>query len=165
MWQLNLGLLREEKMAKRTIMRMKKMPNRPVRYMERKECPIGDGDTLDKIARFFIDIGIHPTEVRFECYNDYDDYVSCSFYASAPESEEAFNAKIAKYELKLQAYNAWYERNKESIEVELAKKQEQAKEKKIKAEERAKKNLELDRIRTAKELARIDKKLKQISPR
>jgi hypothetical protein len=141
------------------LIKMRPKPKRPVRATKKYRWFLEEGESLGGIARYFIQLGFSPEDVRFGGnYSEYD-YNEYYFYIEGPESEEEFGARLLEYEQKMQKYHNWYEENRALIEQELERRRLVAEEKKIKDEEKAKKRLIKAKEKAIKELAKIEKQL------
>ena len=142
---------------------MKAKPKRPKKGTERITWHLDEGETLESVARYFIDSGIHPSDVKVvREYDNWDDDESYYFCGTRSESDEKYNSRLARYEAQMRAYDEWHEENRQLIEEELERRRLEAEEKKRKDEEKALKRLEKSRKVAEKQLAKIDKQLADI---
>lgn len=143
----------------KVLIRMKSKPKRPVRKTERVSRYVRPNENLDNIARFFMERNIHLSDVVWTGYGS-------KFEATVPESDVSFDARMATYEQKMQAYHNWHEENKKLIEDELNRRKYIQEQKNKKEEEKILKQLEqqLERQKAtaAKRLARIEKQLASV---
>lgn len=122
-----------------------------------KDKPTEPVRRLDRVSKFEIESG-YPLRKLYDHYPDgyididYD-YNGDTYFIKYPdpETEEEYQFRYNKYLEQLEAYNLWYEKNKEEIENRETKKKEQY----IKAKKTRVANLQKELAKAEVELSKV----------
>ena len=139
-------------------MRIKSKPKKPVRKKNIREYyEIYDGNTLSDII-LKIDSNIDLSDVRFSVsYDRWDEEADVAIHLIRDETDEEFEKRMQSYNKRLASYNEWYDKNKDQIEEELAKRAELKKQKETHKAEQQQKQAEKKIKEAEKEIKRLKK--------
>ena len=127
-------------------MRIKSKPKPP----KRKSITLSDSwcDTLEALNAWAESNGFTPQQV--EILSTYD---GAEVVGIRPETDEEFAVRVSQYQRKLEAWNKWYEENKPEVDAALETRKEI---------EAAKKAKQKTTAQLRKEVARLEKKLRDL---
>ncbi len=134
--------------------KMKTKPKKPERLSHTKNLKVGDGNTLQQIIDAAAAVGATPNDVTYKIESDWS-WTEHSFTYNVLEDETNYQKCLAAYEVKLAAWNTWYEIHRTHIEAVEAEKA--AKVKTQKDAQKAK-----DKAWLESEKGRIEKQLKKL---
>jgi hypothetical protein len=143
---------------------------KPKRGSYTRTISIASGDSFAKISETLASQGVKPDEATFQV-RESDDYgCQCSggYYSDdvevvyqEPESDEAWELRLATYRKRLASWEEWSENHKEEIEARIAEKAAEKDAKLTRLAEKSRNSLEKERKTLEKRLENLTKRLRK----
>ena len=153
-------------MVKKVLIKLKRKPKFPEKHVSVARNLDCDGLSVQEIIEWLDLYDLDPDNVHIESVSHQgyygEHYTDSCIKTKTPETNEEHNYRVAAYEKSLKKYNAWYEKNKDLIVKETARREKEEIQKAKVAKIRAEKAKVSKKTKLEKQIKKLTKELKTI---